>query len=232
MTEPSAGFLFTFFNPAVAAAHWREIAWGMLVTVGVGVAVVATGLAVGLALAVARATGRPGWRLPVMAFSDVMRSLPPLVIIILLYFGLPSVGLPLSSFAATWLSLSMVLAAYAQESIWASLRSLPSGQLEAARSTGLGWWPAMRWVMLPQALRRAVPPLTNRVISTTKNTALGSVVALSEILSNAQAASAVAGNPTPLTVGAFLYLLVFLPIVIGSRWLERYAGRHGTGHES
>ncbi|MDN8617923.1 amino acid ABC transporter permease [Variovorax ginsengisoli] len=226
MTDANSGFLFTFFNAEVALQYWREIAWGMLVTVGVGVAVVVTGVVWGLMLAIARATGRAALRLPVVAFSDVLRSLPPLVIIILLYFGLPSVGLPLSSFTATWLSLSLVLAAYAQESIWAGLSSLPGGQMEAARSTGLDWWQAMRWVVLPQALRRAVPPLTNRVISTTKNTALGSVVALGEILSNAQAASAVAGNPTPLTVGAFLYLLVFLPIVVLSRWLERSAGRH------
>ena len=226
MSEPGAGLLFTFFNPAVAAQYWREIAWGMVVTVGVGVAVVVTGVLWGLALAVARATGHAAMRLPVILFSDVLRSLPPLVIIIVLYFGLPSLGLPLSSFTATWLSLSMVLAAYAQESIFAGMYSLPHGQMEAARSTGLGWWQAMRWVVLPQALRRAVPPLTNRVISTTKNTALGSVVALGEILSNAQAASAVAGNPTPLTVGAFMYLLVFLPIVVFARWLEHRAGRH------
>nr|WP_145551711.1 amino acid ABC transporter permease [Variovorax boronicumulans] len=220
MNDANAGFLFTFFNPAVAAQYWREIAWGMVVTVGVGAATVVTGVLAGLALALARATGRVWLRIPVVVFSDVTRSLPPLVIIILLYFGLPAVNLPLSSFTSTWLALSLVLAAYATESIWAGLSSLPRGQMEAARSTGLGWWQAMRWVLLPQALRRAVPPLTNRVIATTKNTALGSVVALGEILSAAQAGAAVAGNPTPLTVGAFAYLLVFLPIVFVARWLE------------
>ncbi|MGN8083225.1 amino acid ABC transporter permease [Variovorax sp. 22077] len=220
MNEANSGFLFTFFNPAVAAQYWHEIARGMVVTIGVGAATVVTGVAAGLVLALARATGRAWLRLPVVLFSDITRSLPPLVIIILLYFGLPALGMPLSSFTSTWLSLSLVLAAYAQESIWAGLSSLPKGQMEAARSTGLGWWQAMRWVLLPQALRRAVPPLTNRVIATTKNTALGSVVALSEILSTAQASAAVAGNPTPLTVGAFLYLLVFLPLVFAARTLE------------
>ena len=220
MNEANSGFLFTFFNPAVAAQYWHEIARGMVVTIGVGADRVVTGVAAGLVLALARATGRAWLRLPVVLFSDITRSLPPLVIIILLYFGLPALGMPLSSFTSTWLSLSLVLAAYAEESIWAGLSSLPKGQMEAARSTGLGWWQAMRWVLLPQALRRAVPPLTNRVIATTKNTALGSVVALSEILSTAQASAAVAGNPTPLTVGAFLYLLVFLPLVFVARTLE------------
>lgn len=220
MNEAGSGFLFTFFNAAVAQQYWREIALGMLVTVGVGIAVVITGLATGLVMAILRALHKRPVTGAIVIFSDVMRSLPPLVILILLYFGLPTVGVSLSSFGATWLGLSLVLAAYAQESIWAGIAALPRGQTEAARSTGLTWWQSMRFVVLPQALRRAVPPLTNRVISTTKNTALGSVVALGEILSNAQAASAVAGNPTPLTIGAFLYLLVFLPIVIFSRWLE------------
>jgi polar amino acid transport system permease protein len=65
-----------------------------------------------------------------------------------------------------------------------------------------------------------VPALTNRVISVTKNTALGSVVALSEVLNNAQSASSNAGNPTPLMLGAAAYLLIFLPVVLGARWLE------------
>jgi len=220
----STGLLFTFFNLEVAQRYWREVAAGVAVTLGVGLATVLTGVLAGLALAVLRATGRTALRGPVVVFSDVMRSLPPLVVIIVLYFGLPSLGLPLSSFAATWLSLSMVLAAYAQESIWAGISALPAGQMEAARSTGFGWWGAMRFVILPQALRRAVPTLTNRVISTTKNTALGSVVALSEILSNSQAASAMAANPTPLTLGAIAYIVVFLPIVIFARWLETRVG--------
>lgn len=225
-TSADSGLLFTFFNPAVAAQHGPEVLAGVGVTVAVGLAVVLTGVVAGLALAIARASGWRALSMPVVLYSDVLRSLPPLVILMVLYFGLPSLGLPLSSFTATWATLSMVLAAYAQESLWAGLNALPKGQMEAARSTGLSWWQAMRLVLLPQALRRATPPLTNRVIATTKNTALGSVVALSEILSNAQAASATAGNPTPLTLAALAYLAVFLPVVALARWLERRAGPH------
>jgi polar amino acid transport system permease protein len=84
---------------------------------------------------VVRALGRRALALPIVAFADIMRSLPPLVVLIVLYFGLPALGLPLSAFAVTWLSLSLVLAAYAEESIWAGICTVPSGQLEAARST-------------------------------------------------------------------------------------------------
>lgn len=220
MTAVESGFAFTFFNLAVAKQYWPNIAAGALVTVSVGIAVVVTGTLLGLLLAIMRSLGRRSLSWVVVAFADVMRSLPALVVLIVLYFGLPAVGLPMSAFAVTWLALSLVLAAYAEESIWAGISALPAGQMEAARSTGMRWWQAMRWVVLPQALRRAVPPLTNRVISITKNTALGSVVALNEILNNAQGASSYAGNPTPLMMGALAYLVVFVPLVVFSRWLE------------
>ncbi|CAN7558776.1 MULTISPECIES: amino acid ABC transporter permease [unclassified Variovorax] len=212
--------VFTFFNTEVAARYLPDIVKGMGVTVTLGLCVAATGLALGLLLAVLRTLHRPWLSLPIVAFVDILRALPPLVVIIVLFFAFPYIELAMSSFTATWIALSLVLAAYAEESIWAGLLALPRGQLEAARSTGLTWWQSMRRVLLPQALRIAVPALTNRVISTTKNTALGSVVALNEVLNNAQSASSNAGNPTPLTLGAVAYLAIFLPVVLSARWLE------------
>lgn len=212
--------IFTFFNADVAAAYWRDIARGMGITALLSIAVVACGLLLGLVLAVIR---HLQWRIPcllVVAFADILRSLPPLVLIIVFFFAFPFIDLSMSSFTATWLALTLVLAAYAEESIWGGILSLPVGQSEAARSTGLSWWQTTVSVVLPQALRLAVPPLTNRVISVTKNTALGSVIALSEILNAAQSASSNAGNPTPLMLGAAAYLVLFIPVVLFSRWLE------------
>jgi polar amino acid transport system permease protein len=212
--------VFTFFNAEVAGRYLPEIITGMGVTVVLGLCVVATGLALGLLLAVLRTLHKRWLTLLIIAFADILRALPPLVVIIVLFFAFPYIDLSMSSFTATWVALSLVLAAYAEESIWAGILALPKGQSEAARSTGLSWWQTMRRVLLPQALRIAVPALTNRVISITKNTALGSVVALSEVLNNAQSASSNAGNPTPLTLGAIGYLIIFLPVVLGARWLE------------
>lgn len=213
-------FAFTFFNADVAAQYWRDIARGMGMTALLSAAVVAAGLALGLVLAVLRSLQQRALSLLVIAFADILRSLPPLVVIILFFFAFPFVGWSMSAFVSTWLALALVLAAYAEESIWGGMLALPPGQTEAARSTGLSWWQATLWVILPQALRLAVPPLTNRVISVTKNTALGSVVALSEILNVAQSASSNAGNPTPLMLGAAAYLLIFIPVVLFARWLE------------
>jgi polar amino acid transport system permease protein len=213
-------FVFTFLNAGIAAQYAGEIARGMGVTALLSAAVVVAGVSLGLLLAVLRSLQRRALNLLVIAFADILRALPPLVIIIVLFFGFPFLELPMSSFTATWLALTLVLAAYAEESIWAGIAALPAGQSEAARSTGLSWWQTMRFIVLPQALRVAVPPLTNRILTITKNTALGSVVALSEILNVAQSASSNSGNPTPLVVGAVAYLLIFLPVVLFSRWLE------------
>lgn len=213
-------FLDTFFNFEIAARYWPDILYGMGVTISLSVVVTATGLAFGLALAVLRAMQRTWLSLPIIAFVDVMRALPPLVIIIIFFFAFPLIGISMSAFTATWLSLSLVLAAYAEESVWGGILSLPPGQSEAARSTGLTWRQTMTAVILPQAVRIALPPLTNRVIAVSKNVALGSVVALSEVLNNAQSATSNAGNPTPLTMAALAYLAIFIPIMLGARRLE------------
>lgn len=213
-------FLETFFNAEVAARYLPDILSGMAITIGVGLAVTATGLAAGVALAILRAMGRGWMRLPIVAFVDILRALPPLVLIIIFFFAFPMIGIEMSAFTATWLALSLVLAAYAEESVWGGILSLPRGQTEAARSTGLTWWQAMHAVILPQAIRIAIPPLTNRVIAVAKNVALGSVVALSEVLNLAQSATSAAGNPTPLTMAAAAYLVIFVPAMLGARRLE------------
>lgn len=210
-----------FFNAEIAARYLPDIIHGFWVTTLLGITTILSGLALGLALAVIRALRNPVTSFTVVAFADVFRALPPLVVIIVFYFAFPYLGWRMSSFLSTWLALTLVLAAFAEETFWSGIRSLPKGQMEAARSTGLSWFQTMRLVILPQAIRMALAPLTNRVLAITKNTALGSVVALTEILNAAQAATSNSGNPTPLTLGALAYLLLFGPIVLFARWIER-----------
>jgi polar amino acid transport system permease protein len=114
--------------------------------------------------------------------------------------------------------------AFAEEIFWAGILAVPKGQWEAARSTGLGFLATLRHVVLPQALRMTIAPLTNRAIAITKGTALGSVVALQEILTMAQTAHSFSANPSPLTLGAIAYVILFFPVVSAARWVEtRYA---------
>lgn len=214
-------FLDAFFNPVVAARYAPAIAEGILVTVQVAAAVVVTGLALGLALAIIRTLRIRPVNAVIIALVDILRALPPLVLILVVYFGLPNLGVSLPSFAVLWTVLSLVLAAFAEEIFWAAILSVRKGQWEAARSTGLGYGQTLAYVVLPQAIRMAVPPLTNRTIAITKNTALGTVIGVPEILNQATTGQSFSGNATPLTLGALAYVLLFLPVVVAGRWVER-----------
>ncbi|MBL6080962.1 amino acid ABC transporter permease [Belnapia sp. T18] len=213
-------FLDSFFNARVAAEYLPKIIEGFWLTILLAACIILAGVAAGLALAVLRSLGIRVLNWAIIFVVDLFRALPPLVIIALLYFGLPAAGLSLSGFAAAWLALSLVLMAFTEEIFWAGITAVPKGQWEAARSTGLGFLDTFTLVVLPQAVRMVIPPLTNRTIAITKGTALASVVAVQEILGAAQAGVSFSFNPTPLTLGAVAYLVLFLPVVILGRWVE------------
>lgn len=213
-----------FFDLDVMVKYLPSILDGAWVTVQLAVLIVLSGLALGFALAVVRAFQiRPvNWLIVLVA--DVFRALPPIVVMIVFYFALPFVGVSMSGFTVAWLSLTLVLASFAEEIFWTGILSVDRGQWEAARSTGLGFLQTLRDVVLPQAVRLTIPPLTNRTIVITKSTAIASVVAVQEILTQASAAQAFSANTTPLTMAAAAYLVIFLPLVVLSRWVESRFG--------
>jgi polar amino acid transport system permease protein len=214
-------FLDTFFNARVMARYLPDILSGVVVTIELAVLIVITGLAAGLALALVRSLGIRPLNWLIVFIVDLFRSLPPLVIIVLIYFGLPSAGISPSGFVSTWLSLMLVLMAFSEEIFWAGITSIPKGQWEASRSTGLSFTQTLLNVVLPQAIRLTIPPLTNRTIAITKGTALGTVVAVAEILGQASSAMSNSYNPSPLMMGAAAYVILFLPVVVLSRRLEK-----------
>jgi polar amino acid transport system permease protein len=219
-------FIDTFLNPDVLARYWPAILNGVAVTLILAVTVVITGIAVGLALACLRTRGTRFLNFIIICFADILRALPPLVLILLVYFGFPSIGIVLPGPIVIYVVLSLVLAAFSEEIFWAGITSVDKGQWEAARSTGLGFGQALGYVVLPQAVRITLPPLANRAIATTKMTALGTVIGVPEILYQATTAQSFSSNASPLTLGALAYLLLFLPLVILARWLEsRFAWR-------
>ncbi len=211
---------FSFFNGAIAAEYWPDILKGFFLTLRLGLLVIASGLALGLVLALMRAFHVRAVNALIVIFADVMRALPPLVLIILFFFAFPYAGLSMTAFTATWLALTLVLAAFSEEIFWAGIVAIHRGQWEAARSTGMSTAQTLVHVIVPQAVRITIPPLTNRTIAITKGTALGSVVALSDILGAASSATSLAGNATPLMLGAAAYLVLFVPFVLFGRWVE------------
>jgi polar amino acid transport system permease protein len=219
-------FVDTFFKWEVIERYFPAIVKGTVVTIEVALAVVITGILLGFALAVVRSFRVRVLNALIVVFVDVFRALPPLVLILLVYFGLPNLGINLPSFLVLWLVLALVLAAFAEEIFWAGILSIPKGQWEAARSTGLSFLRTLAYVILPQAIRLTVPPLTNRTIAITKNTALGTVIGVAEILNQATTAQSFSGSATPLMMGAIAYLILFVPVVALGRFLEtRFAWR-------
>jgi len=213
-------FTETFFNPTVMTKYLPAIIDGFFLTIRLALLVIIAGIALGLFLAVIRAFAIRPLNWLIIFIVDLFRALPPLVIIVLIYFGLPSAGISPDAFVATWVSLTLVLMAFTEEIFWAGITAVPRGQWEAARSTGLTFPQTLGWVVLPQAIRLTIPPLTNRTIAITKGTALGSVIGLADILSQASSGVSHSFNPSPLTLGAIAYLILFLPVVILGRWVE------------
>lgn len=217
-------FLDQFFNLAIMRQALPDLAGGFLRTLLLSTVVTLVGVSVGLALSVVRAMRVPALSFFVRAYSDVIRALPPLVIIILCFFGLPYLGVRLSGFTVSSLVLGLILGAFAEEIFWSGIKSIPKGQMEAARSTGLGFMGAMSYVILPQAIRMTVPPLTSRIIATMKNTALAATVATPDLLGIALTVQGKLANTTPLLMAAVAYLLMIYPLVMLSRRLERRRG--------
>ncbi len=219
-------FLDTFFNPEVMANYFPKIVEGLLVTCQIAVLVVVSGIVFGLALALLRSYRWTPVNLVIIFFVDMFRALPPLVLILILYFGLPNVGFTMSGYVVLWLVLTCVLAAFSEEIFWAGILSVDKGQWMASRSTGMSYTQTLLNVVMPQAIRLTIPPLTNRTIAITKNTALGMVIGVDELLNEATTAQAFSGNATPLMMGAIAYLILFVPVVYLGRYIEhRFAWR-------
>jgi polar amino acid transport system permease protein len=203
----------TFFNWKVFWDALPQLLEGLWTTILLGVVSNIAGLVSGLAMALARIYGVAPVRAAARIYIDVMRSIPLLVLLVLVYYALPFVGIRLTSFAAAASALTLVSCAYTAEIFRAGIEAIPKGQFEAAEAIGLGFLNRMRDVVLPQAFRIVVPPLTSNCINVLKDTALASVVAMPDLLKQATQAQALAANPTPLIGAALLYLLLLLPLV-------------------
>lgn len=213
----------TFFNWPVLVDALPLLLTGLWVTAQLGLASIVAGLVLGLAVALLRIYSPAPVALIAKVYIDIFRSIPILVLLILVYYALPFVGIRLSSFWAAWTALTLVSGAYTAEIFRAGIEAIPKGQFEASQALGLTYRHMMVDVVLPQAIRIVIPPLTNNCINVIKDTALASVVAMPDLLKQATQAQALAANPTPLIGAAVIYIALLWPMVaIVSRLEQRY----------
>lgn len=198
---------------------------GAWITLQLTLISVGLGLAIGLLGGLGRVSSNPITSKIALIFTTVMRGVPLLVTIMFLYYGLPAAGIQLSAFAVAVLALSVTNGAYVSEIIRAGIQSIDRGQMRAARSLGMSYGLSMRRIILPQVVRRVLPPITNESITLLKNTALVSTIALSDLLrSGLEIMTWKANTFSPFAGVALIYMMMTLPMIwFVSRLEKRFA---------
>lgn len=206
--------LNNFFNIEIFAQVLPFLLTGLLTTIGLSALVIPLGLIGGLIVALlATQTTNRAVRILVAVYVDVFRALPPLVLLIFIYFGFPFLNIDLPKLLAVALGFLLNNSAYYGEIFRAGLLSVPRGQMEAAQSTGLSRLQALLYVVVPQAVRNVLPDLLSNSIEVVKLTTLASVVALPELLRVARDAQSLLYNPSPIVLAALIYLVILWPLV-------------------
>ena len=211
----------SFFNPEIMKASLPYLVRGLVMTLQLSAIVIPTGVVSGAVLAMLFSSRKRWLRALLIVYVDFFRAFPPLVLVIFVFYGLPHLGIEISNLAAVSLAFVLNTSSFYGEIFRAGIESIPAGQWEAARSTGLSSFQTMTYVVLPQATRNVLPDLVSNTLEVVKLTSLASVVALPELLRMARIAQGVTFNPTPLVMAALVYLALLWPLVRLLSTMER-----------
>ncbi|NNU83518.1 amino acid ABC transporter permease [Geobacillus sp. BMUD] len=210
------------FAGAYTPAHLKFLLQGFLVTLEVAFISIALSFIFGIIIGVIRYTKIPVLSQLLAVLVETIRNLPLLLIIFFTYFALPEVGLKLDKLYAAISALVIFESAMLSEIVRSGLQSIDKGQIEAARSSGLTYGQTLWYIILPQALRRMVPPIVSQFISLLKDTSLAIVISLPELMNHAQIINGRNVNfviPIFILV-AFMYFIVNYSLSLVSRRLE------------
>lgn len=225
-----------FFNEVIFERSWPKVVAAFGTNVAVFLIAEVFILALGLLIAVLRGLPGPVFfpiRLLAIAYVDLFRAVPSIVIIYLLGFGVPALGIegvPNDVYFWGGVAIVLVYSAYVSEVYRAGIDSVHWSQEAAARSLGLDRLQALRYVIAPQAIRRVIPPLLNDFIGLQKDTVLLSVVGIVEIFRQGQIIKAATFNFTPFIAIALIYVVITIPLARLTDWLAaRDRGRQVAG---
>ncbi len=214
-----------FFNGEEFAAAFPDVARAFLLNIRIFVTAEMFILVLALFVAVLRSLPGPVFfpiRALAIGYTDLFRGIPTILVIYILGFGAPALGLrgvPTSEIFWGVVALVLVYSAYVAEVYRAGIESVHPSQVSAARSLGLTRWKALRFVVIPQAVRRVVPPLLNDFIGLQKDTALLAVIGVLEAFRRSQVATSGAFNYTPYLATALLFVLITIPLARLTDWL-------------
>jgi polar amino acid transport system permease protein len=210
-----------FFNLKIIQKALPTLIQGFWTTLLMAAAAAVMSTILGLLLAVFRSFGNPVLNLFIVAYVDFFRSMPIIVLMMVIYYALPFLNIRLSAIMSGILALGLNSSAYVSEIFRAGFLSIKKGQFEAAHALGLTPMQTMRLVLLPQAVRVVLPPLVGNYVASAKDTALASAISIIELLKAGLSQKSLLANPSPLIFSAVLYLVMFVPLTRLSGLLER-----------
>jgi polar amino acid transport system permease protein len=220
-----------FFSWPDAKRVFPSLVEGFKLTIWIFMTAEPVILVVAMLLAVLRGLRAPIFaplRIVATAYTDIVRGIPTIVLLVLFVFGIPGLqlsGVPNSALFWGWMALVVSYSAYVAEVLRAGIDSVHPSQRAAARSLGLNHAKSLRYVVLPQAVRHVIPPLLNDFISLQKDTALLTIVGVMELTQAAQIDVGLSYNYTALVVAAGFYILLTVPL---ARFTDRYASRQAA----
>jgi len=194
---------------------------GALLTVFFSATSEVIGIIIGLVTSVIRVTKIKVLSQLAVVYVDLFRGTPLLMQIIFVYYALPYLGINLPAMVAGIVALSVNSGAYVSEIFRAGIESIDKGQTEAARSLGMSYMQAMRYVVIPQTIKRVLPPLTNEFVALIKDSSLLSVIAIAELMRTAKEMMTWKMNPSSLTAAALIYLIITLPLTRYVSYMEK-----------
>ncbi|WP_311202170.1 amino acid ABC transporter permease [Erwinia pyrifoliae] len=218
----------SWFNLAIES-FWPMLYAGLTFTIPLTLIAFTLGLSLGAVVALVRLYGPRPLQSLVRFYVWLIRGTPLLVQLFLIFYALPGVGITIDAFPAAVIGFTLNIGAYTSEIIRATLLSVPKGQWEAAHSIGMSWGQTLRRIVMPQAARVAVPPLSNTFIALVKDTSLASVITVPELFLAAQRIAAVTYQPLILyTEAAIIYLLLSSVLSALQARLEKRLANNGA----
>ncbi|HET7478038.1 MAG TPA: amino acid ABC transporter permease [Rubrobacteraceae bacterium] len=215
-----------YLDFGLAFQNLDVIVQAVLVTLVLALLAEVFGIVFGLVLALLKISRSRIISFPAQLYIDIFRGTPLLVQIIFIYYATPLIGIRFQSlFFAGLTALTFNSAAYVAEIFRSGIQSIDKGQMEAGRASGLSYAQTMRHIIVPQAFRRTIPPLTNEFVMLIKDTSIVSVIGLEELLRAARVLQSATANATPLVVAALIYLAICLPLIYLTNALERRLNR-------
>jgi len=199
-----------------------DLLQGMVMTLWLTIQGLAAGFVLGMLAALARTYGNKFWHGVAAVYIELFRGTPLLVQLFLIYYGLPGLGITLSRELSAFLAMALNSGAYQAEYLRGAILAIGDGQMMAGRSIGMSKWKTIWYVILPQALRLAIPAWSNEPVSLLKSTAVVFLIAIPEVMSKAKSIAARTYDP----IGAYLaaavmYLAAVYILILLLNWLER-----------